>query len=423
MKRPASVIVVGAGASGWAASKKLLDAGITVLMLESRSRIGGRILTLHNARYPTDMGAEFVHEGALETFRVLEGDDRILKVSEKHSGFWQNQRVEMSGFWNKVLPLLKQMKVQAPDRPVSDFVCEIGSQLSDFEKAMLVDYIEGFNAADVFDMSEAALVQESSMSGVGTNARVVKGYDSLFDPFRSLQESPKFELLLNCAVNNIDWKMGEAKVVSDLSGSPRTDYANAVVITVPTPIIASRKIDFYPALDHKVDAANRMCLGTVFSVKMNFKEQPWIAGADVEFVHSPELTFGTRWLWGLYDSKSLTSWSGGHRAEKLEGRSRDEVIARALADLETSCKVPKERLLNIVDTIDFHDWTSDPHSQGAYSYVKVGGAGARERLAESVASTLFFAGEATMADGTAGTVHGALRSGYRAADEILALPE
>src|SRR4051812_29199030 len=107
MKRPTTVIVVGAGASGWAASQKLLDAGITVLMLEARSRIGGRILTLHNTRYPTDLGAEFVHEGAKETFKVLDGDDRILKVAEKHSGFWQNHRVEMSSFWGKVLPLLK----------------------------------------------------------------------------------------------------------------------------------------------------------------------------------------------------------------------------------------------------------------------------------------------------------------------------
>jgi monoamine oxidase len=50
--------------------------------------------------------------------------------------------------------------------------------------------------------------------------------------------------------------------------------------------------------------------------------------------------------------------------------------------------------------------------------VRVGGAGARESLAEPLEDTLFFAGEATDAD-EAGTVAGALRSGQRAALQIL----
>jgi len=38
-----------------------------------------------------------------------------------------------------------------------------------------------------------------------------------------------------------------------------------------------------------------------------------------------------------------------------------------------------------------------------------------------VERTLFWAGEATHAAGSAGTVHGALASGYRAAGEVLAM--
>ena len=66
------------------------------------------------------------------------------------------------------------------------------------------------------------------------------------------------------------------------------------------------------------------------------------------------------------------------------------------------------------------DWQADPYSRGGYSYVRVGGAGARERLGEPLEDTLFFAGEATDAD-EAGTVAGALRSGQRAARRILRL--
>jgi len=64
------------------------------------------------------------------------------------------------------------------------------------------------------------------------------------------------------------------------------------------------------------------------------------------------------------------------------------------------------------------DWKRDPWSRGGYSYVLVGGMGAREQLAEPLNETLFFAGEATDAE-EAGTVNGALRSGQRAAREIL----
>jgi len=66
-----------------------------------------------------------------------------------------------------------------------------------------------------------------------------------------------------------------------------------------------------------------------------------------------------------------------------------------------------------------HDWQSDPFARGAYSYVRVGGEGARERLAQPLAGTLFFAGEATNVAGEAGTVSGALQTGERAAREVL----
>jgi monoamine oxidase len=66
-----------------------------------------------------------------------------------------------------------------------------------------------------------------------------------------------------------------------------------------------------------------------------------------------------------------------------------------------------------------HDWQADPFSRGAYSYAAVGGMGAAAKLAQPVAGTLFFAGEATNSDGYNGTVHGAIATGLRAAKELL----
>lgn len=68
-----------------------------------------------------------------------------------------------------------------------------------------------------------------------------------------------------------------------------------------------------------------------------------------------------------------------------------------------------------------HDWSADPRALGAYSYVTVGGTGARAKLAEPVDDTLFFAGEATSVDGQGGTVNGAIQTGERAATQMLAI--
>ena len=65
------------------------------------------------------------------------------------------------------------------------------------------------------------------------------------------------------------------------------------------------------------------------------------------------------------------------------------------------------------------DWQADPYAMGAYSYVPVSAITAPMTLAEPVAGTLFFAGEATDSDGNSGTMQGAIASGIRAADEWL----
>jgi monoamine oxidase len=67
-----------------------------------------------------------------------------------------------------------------------------------------------------------------------------------------------------------------------------------------------------------------------------------------------------------------------------------------------------------------HDWKADPYSLGSYTYVPKGAIKASNEMAGPVESTLYFAGEHTDVTGHWGTVHGALRSGYRAAEQLLA---
>jgi len=93
---------------------------------------------------------------------------------------------------------------------------------------------------------------------------------------------------------------------------------------------------------------------------------------------------------------------------------RDEVVRRALHSLKSIFGSQAELV-----AIYVHDWQADPYARGAYSYVTVGGEGAREELQAPLADTLYFAGEATDTQGEAGTVAGALQSGLLAARQLI----
>ncbi|MCB0183582.1 MAG: FAD-dependent oxidoreductase, partial [Caldilineaceae bacterium] len=55
-------IIIGAGAAGLAAARRLYDSGQTILVVEARDRIGGRIWTDHTfADFPIELGAELIH--------------------------------------------------------------------------------------------------------------------------------------------------------------------------------------------------------------------------------------------------------------------------------------------------------------------------------------------------------------------------
>jgi monoamine oxidase len=71
MSEVRSVIVVGAGAAGLATAHDLSRAGCEVLVIEARERIGGRVFTLNDPKFPApiELGAEFVH-GKSPTLRI-----------------------------------------------------------------------------------------------------------------------------------------------------------------------------------------------------------------------------------------------------------------------------------------------------------------------------------------------------------------
>jgi monoamine oxidase len=67
----ADVIIVGAGLSGMIAARKVLDAGLTPLVLEADERVGGRILTQEVLPgIPVELGAQWIGDTHERMFRL-----------------------------------------------------------------------------------------------------------------------------------------------------------------------------------------------------------------------------------------------------------------------------------------------------------------------------------------------------------------
>jgi len=95
------------------------------------------------------------------------------------------------------------------------------------------------------------------------------------------------------------------------------------------------------------------------------------------------------------------------------------VLEVALDVLTGVLRLDRAQLRAELDGYHLFDWQRDPFARGAYSYLAVGGLGARTALAGPLANTLFFAGEAT-SEQESGTVGGALAAGEAAAQAVLA---
>jgi monoamine oxidase len=66
-------LIIGAGAAGLAAGCRLQAAGQTILLLEARNRIGGRIWTVHDfADFPVEQGAQLIHGESAVTHQLVQ---------------------------------------------------------------------------------------------------------------------------------------------------------------------------------------------------------------------------------------------------------------------------------------------------------------------------------------------------------------
>src|ERR1051326_5293260 len=160
----ADVIVIGAGAAGLAAAIDLRRAGLSVLILEARDRIGGRIFsqqdpTLH---LPIELGAEFIHGLTPEIFQPLQA--RQIPITEVSGDSWcfQNGSLCRCDFFGEVDKILRRMDPRGPDESFLSFLNRtITGKSGPPEQSAAqwaLSYVSGFNAADAEKVDRKSVV-------------------------------------------------------------------------------------------------------------------------------------------------------------------------------------------------------------------------------------------------------------------------
>jgi monoamine oxidase len=264
--------------------------------------------------------------------------------------------------------------------------------------------VQGFDAADPRDASALAIVEEWGTALTASHVRPQGGYLPLL-------QNLNVPVQLETVVREVRWSRGRVEVSGTFRGEPWAASATRAVVTLPLGVLQSGAVRFIPDLDKPL---HKLASGPVIRVAMAFKDAFWEKDhPGVAFFHNPRAPFPTFWTPLPMHAPLLTAWAGGPKARKLTEKGETELLRNALACVHSVLGKKEDPVAWLVQ-----DWQADRYARGGYSYVKVGGAGAREMLQRSLGDTLYFAGEATDVE-EAGTVGGALASGQRAAREIL----
>jgi monoamine oxidase len=420
------VLIIGAGAAGLAAAETLTRASRRVTILEARDRIGGRIHTLHSSSLPVpiELGAEFIH-GEPHEILDLAGAHGLTTypVADEHDVFEQGTLRPVGAFWSRVERVLHGLDVGGEDRPVAKALeprrrSKAGQWAS--------RYVEGFHAADLATMSVRALARSEGGQASGSSgaARLLDGYDALAAALASELHGPLVDLRLRVAARDIRWTPGQVSVATESpEGVPTGSIsARAVIVTVPLGVLQAPDspggIRLTPTPDAWFNAMRVLRMGSVLRLVLQFRRAPW--PRELGFLHVPGARIPTWWTPAPIRAPMITGWAGGPSADALLALDRQELVAAALDVLAPAIGTPRSELGGLLVDSHHHQWSADPLSRGAYSHALVGGADAFEALGEPVAGTLVAAGEATAGDGENGTVQGAIASGRRAAEALLA---
>ncbi len=400
------IAVIGAGAAGLGAGRRLQELGASFVVLEAAHRVGGRGYTEEIAPgVPFDLGCHWMHSASLNPFVAMADAagftyrkgtfDRTLHFAADWTA--STDVKDCDEFFERSYAALREAHAAGRDVSVADVVER------DSPWTRYFDYWTSVNAS--VDSDQISAVDFYNQRDTGEDWPLKEGYGTLIA--RLAQGLP---IELNTAVTNIDLGGKEIRLTT-----PEGAVAvKAIIVAVSTGILGGGDIRFTPDLpDWKQQAIADLQLGCHNRIGLLFDRNVFgddhprgtiLLSSDSEPMSFQIRPFGYDYVVGL---------TGGGFADWLERAGIEASVDLAKDNLKKAfgSSITKHVVRHLVTA-----WRGDPWVKGAYSAARPGTVGQRPRLAEAIDGRLFFAGEATSSEFFA-TAHGAYLSGIRAADE------
>ena len=398
------VVVIGAGAAGIAAARRLAGT-VSVRVLEARDRVGGRAWTLRQDDLPLDLGCGWLHsadenEWAMVARTLGHAIDKTPPPWSRHShqlNFSAADQNEFADAWDR-FDVRIATAAQAPHDRAAAECLEPGGRWNALLDA-LSTYINGV------ELDRLSVQDFAQYRNTGVNWRVEAGYGALMQAYTA-----GLDVVLQCPVTLIDHSGAQVRIET-----PRgTLTARAAIVTVPTSLIASGRLRFFPALPDKQEAAGALPLGLADKVFLRVETPEDLPVQTRLFGATDRVATGSYHL-RPFGAPMIEGYFGGAFARELEEAGEAAFAAFAIEQIAALLGNDMRKRLSLMAV---SRWHRDPYARGSYSYAKVGCSGERAVLAASVDDRLFFAGEACSIHDYS-TAHGAYRTGVRAAEEVL----
>jgi monoamine oxidase len=405
------VIIIGAGAAGIAAARRLIAAGRRVAIVEAAPEMGGRCLTDTKIfGVPYDRGAHWIHMPDINPVAKLATQTGLdiypappgqrIRVGRRFA-----RESEMEDF---LATQVRATTAIADAARKGDVACSQALPKDLGEWRSTIEFFLGpFGCGK--DLSEISALDFARSSERDVDAFCRQGFGTLLTKLAA-----GLPVQLNAPVTAIEW--GRRTAVEVVTARGRVT-APAAIVTASTNVLAARKIKFEPELPRRqLDALLKLKLGSYDHVTLELPGNPLGLRTD-ELVLEKSNGPRTASIFANASGSTLCMIDvGGSFGRDLAARGEKEMVAFAL-DWLTS--LFGSDMKTLVQRRHATRWNEEPWVLGAFSAASPGGQSARRVLMEPL-NRMYFAGEAVH-ETLWGTVGGAWESGERAADAVVKL--
>lgn len=416
-----NVIIIGAGAAGLSAAWYLNKRGINVTILEATGQMGGRIRSLTNwADFAVELGAEEVHGNKTEWYNIVNGRAKF-NTTDNEDYVWYNNTLLNEGqaaqvnAYNKAVSVLEEIfDYRGADIPVSQYLTNNGVDPS------ISFYLEA-RLGNEYGTTNAMLGAYSLAKGDDNWTAGENDYSLKENSMQAIIEDYYQELIpkvqFNKPVTNVAWT-NDGVVITTAGNDPtsNTFVADKVIVTASLGVLQSSAMVFNPPLPNThQDAIGRLKMGKGMKIIMQFSQRFWPDYAGSMYLPGLVPEF---WAPGLGRGSNLylIAFVMGDAAQQLSDAGAG-AVGMLLAQLEQAFGA--NTATAFLTDYRIANWIKEPYVLGSYSYPGINTFGAADILATAIEGVLFFAGEATH-KGHFGTVHGAIETGKRAHEQLVA---